>query len=243
MLVLHTRPPEELAMRYEGVERYIPPPAGTISLIPAGCPSQWRWSGHSDCLHIFLDQVLVTRIIAETFDIDPARQTVPPFYGVDLPHLRAVMGTVAAELKAGSAGGQLVSDSLANVLAVHLIRHAITPRRLDRGRDGVLPQKRLRAVVEYIEDHLDANPTLEQMAAVIHLSPYHFTRQFKAATGMPPHQFVIARRVERAKQLLQGRVEFSMAQVAVRAGFSDPSHFSYHFKRLVGVTPRQFRTL
>jgi AraC family transcriptional regulator len=79
------------------------------------------------------------------------------------------------------------------------------------------------------------------MAALARLRPYHFARQFRAATGLPPHQFVIARHVERAKQLLQGG-DFSLAQVAARAGFSDQSKFSDHFKRLVGVTPGQFRT-
>ena len=74
------------------------------------------------------------------------------------------------------------------------------------------------------------------------LSPYHFARQFKAATGLPPHQYVIARRVERAKGLLQGGDDFSLAQVAARAGFADQSQFSHHFKRLVGATPGQFRT-
>ena len=79
------------------------------------------------------------------------------------------------------------------------------------------------------------------MAAVARLSPYHFARQFKAATGLPPHQYVIARRVERARQLLQRRGDLSLAEVAARAGFSDQSQFSHHFKRLVGVTPGQFR--
>jgi AraC family transcriptional regulator len=80
------------------------------------------------------------------------------------------------------------------------------------------------------------------MAAVARLSPYHFARQFRAATGLPPHQYVIARRVERAKQFLQGGGDLSLAQVAARAGFSSQSHFSLHFRRLVGVTPGQFRT-
>ena len=115
-------------------------------------------------------------------------------------------------------------------------------RRRERGRDGVLPRGRLRAVVAYIEDHLDAGPTLEQLAAVARLSPYHFARQFKAATGLPPYQHVIQRRVERAKQLLQAGTDLSLAEVAARAGFSDQSQFTQHFKRLVGVTPGQFRT-
>jgi AraC family transcriptional regulator len=149
---------------------------------------------------------------------------------------------VDAELTACNAGGRLAAESLANVLAVHLIRHVLAPRRPARGRDGALPRGRLRAVVEYVEEHLDADPSLERMAAVAHLSPYHFARQFKAATGLPPHRYVIARRVERAKQLLQGGGDLSLAQVAARAGFSSQSHFSDHFRRLVGVTPGRFRT-
>ena len=59
--------------------------------------------------------------------------------------------------------------------------------------------------------------------------------------GSPPHQDVLAHRVERAKQLLQGDGDLSLGQVAARTGFSDQSHFSHHFKRLVGVTPGRFR--
>jgi AraC family transcriptional regulator len=83
---------------------------------------------------------------------------------------------------------------------------------------------------------------MEQMAAVARLSLYHFARQFKAATGLPPHQFVILRRVERAKELLQAGTALSLAEVAAHVGFSDQSQFSHNFKRIVGVTPGQFRT-
>jgi AraC family transcriptional regulator len=79
------------------------------------------------------------------------------------------------------------------------------------------------------------------MAAVARLSPYHFARLFKAATGLPPHRYVVARRVERAKLLLQEGGDLSLAGIAARAGFSDQSQLSHHFKRAVGVTPRRFR--
>jgi AraC family transcriptional regulator len=96
--------------------------------------------------------------------------------------------------------------------------------------------------VAYIEEHLDAGLSLEQLAAAAHLSVYHFARQFKAAIGLPPHQYVINRRVERARQLLQAGTDLSLAEVAAGAGFSDQSQLTHHFKRLVGVTPGQFRT-
>ena len=240
-LVLITRPPKELDLRYEGVNRHVLPPAGSISVVPAGTPALWRWSGRKDSLHIYLEPGLVARVAAEAFGLDPARTIVPPLDGLDLPHLRAAMGAVDAELTAGGAGGNLAAESLANILAVYLIRHVSAPRRPARDPDGKLPPGRLRVVVEYVEDHLDAGVTLKELAAVAHLSPYHFARQFKRATGLPPHQYVIARRVERAKQLLQGG-DFTLAQVAARAGFSNQSVFTQHFKRLVGVTPGRFRT-
>jgi AraC-like DNA-binding protein len=81
------------------------------------------------------------------------------------------------------------------------------------------------------------------MAAVTRRTSCHFARQFKAATGLPPHQYVIMRRVERAKQFLQSGTDLSLADVAIGVGFSDQSQFSKHFKRLVGVTPRQFGVL
>jgi AraC family transcriptional regulator len=91
-------------------------------------------------------------------------------------------------------------------------------------------------------ENLEANLTLEQMASIVHISPYQFARQFKTTTGLPPHQYVITRRVERAQQLLRGKGELGLGDVALRVGFSDQSKFCFHFKRIVGVTPRQFRT-
>ena len=239
-LVLFNRPPLELNIRYEGVKRHVPPPAGSIMLVPAGTPSRRQWRGHMGSLLVFLEPDLVTRVAAEQFGLDPARWAVPPLDFLDRPQLRAAMLAVEAELTAGGLGGPLAAESLANLLAVHLIRHVSAPRRLERGRDGVLPRGRLRAVVEYIEEHLDGSPSLEQMAATAHLSVYHFARQFRAATGLPPHQYVISRRVERAKQLLQ-EGDLSLAEVAAAAGFADQSKLSHTFKRVVGVSPRQFR--
>jgi AraC family transcriptional regulator len=241
-LVLVTRPPQELDLRFEGLKRHVPLPAGAIILVPAGTTGRVRWSGGFDWLHIYLETGLVARVAAEAFGLDPARLTVPPLDGLDLPPLRAAMGAVDAELISGGGGGPLAAESLANVLAVQLIRHLSAPRRPERGRDGALPRAKLRVVVEYIEEHLDAGPSLDQLAAVARLSAYHFARQFKAATGLPPHQYVIARRVEQAKQLLQAGTDLSLAEVAADTGFSDQSQFSRHFKRLVGVTPGQFRT-
>src|SRR5262245_783373 len=239
LLFMHT--PEEFEARSEGISRTAPPPVGAVSVVPAGNSAWWRWGRHSDSLHVFLEPGLVGRVAAEAFELDPARVSVPPLDAADLPPLRAAMLAVNDELTAGGAGGRLAAESLANLLAVHLIRNASAPRPPAGRADGALPRGRLRAVVDYIEEHLDASLTVGQMATVAHLSAYHFARQFKAATGLPPHQYVLARRVERAKRLLEGDSDRPLAEVAAVAGFSDQSLFTHHFKRLVGVTPGQFR--
>jgi AraC family transcriptional regulator len=242
MLLLFLRTPKELEVCTDGIRRVVPPPTGSILMVPAGQPARYRWSGHSDSLHVFLDPALVARVAAETFELNPAcASVIPPLNGLHLPPLRAAMLAVNDELTAGGAGGGLAAESLANLLTVHLIRNARAPRRTARRTDGALPRRRLGAVAEYIEEHLDAGLMLEQLAAVAHLSAYHFARQFKAATGLPPHQYVIARRVERAQQLLRDDDDLSLAEVAAWAGFSDQSQFSHHFKRRLGITPAQFR--
>src|SRR5262245_52647439 len=240
-LILFTKPPYELDLRYEDVKRHRPPPMGSVSVVPAGIPTRWRWHGTKSSLHVYLEPDLVERVAVEVFGLDPTRGVLPPLDALNTPQLVGSLRAVDAELTAGGVGGSRASESLANVLAVHLIRQIVAPGRAVHGRDGALPQGRLRAVLEYIEEHLDAAPTLTEIAAVAGLNPYHFARQFKAATGLPPHQYVITRRVEQAKHLLRAETDLSLAEVAARAGFHDQDQVSHPIKRLVGVTPRQYR--
>src|SRR5260370_13699732 len=96
---------------------------------------------------------------------------------------------VDAELTTGGLGGPLMIESLANILAVRLLRYIFGLRRLVTRTDGVLTRRKLTTIIDYIMTNL--HPTLEQMAALVSLSPCHFARQFKAATRLPPHQFLI----------------------------------------------------
>jgi AraC family transcriptional regulator len=240
-LALIISPPHEFQLRCDRVEQNATPEAGSICVIPAGSMALWRWSGAKDSLHVYLEPGLVSRVAAEAFELDSGRVSVPALASSQLAELRCAMQSVDAELKAGGAGGRLAAESLANVLAVQLLRKASAPRRLIGQTDRTLPRAKHRAVVDYIMENLEGHLTLEQMAAAAHLSPYHFARQFKATTGLPPHQFVISRRIERARQVLLADDEEPLAQIAIRLGFADQSHFARHFKRLVGVTPRQFR--
>jgi AraC family transcriptional regulator len=239
-LVLTIRPAEKFSLRSEGVKRDRALYPHSILVLPAESSVWQRWQGSMDAIVTYLEPSLVARVIAETFGLDPTRTLVPPLDGFSSPELFSAMLAVDAELRAGGVGGPLLAESFATVLAVHLIRYITGPRRLIASADGALPCHKLRRVVEYIMESLEGSPTLEQMAAVVHLSPYHFARQFKAATGLAPHQYVVSRRVERAQHLLRTNGGLGLGEVAFRSGFANQSHFCFHFKRIVGITPRQF---
>jgi AraC family transcriptional regulator len=241
-LVLTIGPPEKFYLRIEGLKRDTPLPPGSIHVVPAGCSVLWRRLGRLDALFIYLEPSIVARVATESFELDSRRTLVPPLYSLNAPGLRSAMLAVYDELRAvGGDGEQLLVESLTTILSVHLIRHITGPLRLPVSAHGVLPRRKLQAVIEYIMENLEGNPTLAQMAAVGNLSPYHFARQFKASTGLAPHQYLISRRIERAQHLLRAHDELGLAEVALRAGFSDQSKFSFRFKQIVGVTPRQFR--
>jgi AraC family transcriptional regulator len=239
-LVLDQGPATAFSLRFAGHERTEASPPGSLAVIPASYPSRWRWRGAVESVHGLLEPRLLARVGAEALDINPDRVELPPVHDLSDARLRDTLLALDAEVRAGGPGGRLLAESLGNVLAVQLLRHFGAGSAVPRS-GGVLPRHKLRAVTEYIQAHLGAELSLDRLAGVAHVSPYHFARLFKHSTGLPPHRYVIARRVERARELLRAAHRPALAEVATEVGFSDQSHFTRHFKRLVGVTPRQFR--
>ena len=91
-----------------------------------------------------------------------------------------------------------------------------------------------------MEDGLAGDLSLAELAREANLSPHHFARLFKESTGLPPHRYVVGRRVERAKGLLAG-TDLPIADVSRRAGFATQAQLNHHLKRLLGLTPAAFR--
>ncbi len=217
-----------------------------MNLLPPGIESQWRWRNtfdFTDSTHYQLTPELVTKVAEEAFGLDPTSLHFPVrYYDRSCPEIIGTLSALRRELLIGAPGGRLYAESLSNVLVVQLIRHLSTAGVANRqpcGNEGRLARSTLQTVQEYIHAHLDQNIALSDLAAVANLSEFHFARLFKLTTGLPPYRFVIHQRVERAKLLiLEGRL--SLAQIAFDVGFSDQSQLSRHFKKIVGVTPKQF---
>jgi AraC family transcriptional regulator len=105
---------------------------------------------------------------------------------------------------------------------------------------GGLPIRQLQKVGDFVTEHLAEEISVEGLAQLVELSPFHFSRVFKQSTGMSPLQFVVRERITRAQQLIR-ETPRSLIQIALEVGYTSPSHFAKVFRRVTGVPPMKFR--
>lgn len=139
----------------------------------------------------------------------------------------------------GDSSDRLYTDTLANSLAVHLLKSA-NRENAQRADAGKLSQKQLRRAIDYLEDHLGVELNLQSWAKEVGLSPYHFARLFRQTTGAAPHQFLLRHRIERAKSILTSG-DASLSAVAYDLGFASQSHFNRVFRQHTQMTPGEWR--
>ena len=212
---------------------------GDFSLCPAGAPKFIRNRDSSHILHVRLDAEWVAGLSAMMGATRGEPEILNSFGDTDPQVLHGALA-LKAELEGGCPGGPLFAQHLALSLAVYLLgRFSVFPLPLKEYAHG-LGKSDLARVLAYIRECLTEELSLDELAACVHLSPYHFARLFKQSVGVPPHEYILRERVEKAKDLLRsGRL--TVGDVAQAVGFSDHSKLDRHFKRLTGLSPRQFR--
>jgi len=243
LLALQVRARVDCVQAFDGKRNNTVLAPGDLTLLPAGTPWRWDWSDGNEALDVRLPPAFVDGV-AERCGLDPARVRLSPIFRFRDALISQLVGELLDELWQGSSGSPAYVESLATALVVRLLRRC-TPttadaRRATQERHG-LPPAALDRVLSKIEDELDANLSLLDLADAAGLSAFHFARLFKLSTGCAPHAYVTRRRVERAKRMLVARDAIPLADVAQRCGFYDQSHFIRRFRREVGVTPKQFR--
>ncbi len=183
-------------------------------------------------------------LLIHTLHKDKAAQTEPltivPYFPASDPLLHHIMLLLQAAFRGKGVLEQLYTQSLADALAVHFLRrYSATQPPLGEITGGLSPYK-LRRTTFYINAHLEQELSLATLAAVGETSPAHFSRLFKHATGLAPHQYVIRCRMERAKYLL-AETNISLSEIALLVGCTDHSHFSALFRTHVAQTPTTYR--
>ena len=148
---------------------------------------------------------------------------------------------LAREAAGGWPAGRLYAESGCEFLAHHLIyRYSNLSQTPPRSMGG-LSSRRLRLVLEYIEDTLGQPIKLRELAALAGISARHFERAFRQSTGFRPHAYVMERRLHIARDLLINQPELPIEKISLRVGFYSSSHFSSAFRRRTGFTPTNFR--
>lgn len=237
MIAIHYGRPVRLACRH-GNQRYNGLAIhGDVEVVPPGVPARWEMKETDTALLVSLSPKLLQKVAAD-YGFPPDRVEIRDRFYVRDPQIEHIGWALKEEVERNFSSGKLYLDSLATALAVVLLRHhssvGATP-----DVSGGLSAPRLRLVLCYIEDNLSEKLALPDIAAVAEFSVTHLKVLFRRSMGVPVHQYVIRRRVERAATLLrQGNLPGS--QIALECGFSHQSHMAYHMQRMLGCTPSEF---
>jgi AraC family transcriptional regulator len=205
-----------------------------ISFVPPGCSIE-GWSAierTATITSVVIDPAAEFDHAVDLSKLPPRIEYEDQFLRFALRRFQNLLSNPALDLPG-------YAETLLALVSFDLIRN--TGSRLQRPPTaGALNPQQVRLVIDYIDAHLTERTTISDLAGLVNLTRYHFMRAFKQAVGVPPHQFMIGRRVERAKEMLSDQNQ-TIAGVALRTGFSTPLQLTRAFRRVVGTTPSEFR--
>jgi AraC family transcriptional regulator len=214
---------------------------GDIDIIPVGVSSVWRMHDGNDRAVLMSLPPAMLDAVAEESGFGGQRVELRNRFMVRDPQLESIAWAMKSELELGSPSGGLYLDGLALSAAARLVAgHSSVA--VEERRYGGLDGRRLKRTLEFIEAHIAEELSLARLAAVAEMSVSHFRAGFRLSVGTAVHQYVIERRVERAKSLLM-REGGSIAEIALAAGFTHQSHLSRHMQRSTGLSPLQMRRI
>jgi AraC family transcriptional regulator len=216
---------------------------GTVNLTPANVDAAWQASGPSRAIVLLIPSAFLSRVISEHWETDPRNVEIIPQFLTHDPVIQGVATHLARETLSGSPLEQLYAESACEFLAHHMIHSYSTLSAPPPRASGGLQARRLKLILDYIEENLAQPIALRQLGELAGISTRHFERAFRQAIGVPPHVYVLRKRVARAQNLLLGESGLTIEEIALRAGFSSSSHLSSAFRRHTGYTPTAFRRL
>ncbi|MBN8938864.1 MAG: helix-turn-helix transcriptional regulator [Rhizobiales bacterium] len=236
-LGIHVGPSVNAACRCDGRVHRRVQSHGDIDVVPAGLAGEWEDDADCSILRFWISPALI-RQAAREVGCDPDRVALAPQFQLRDQRIEHIAWALKAELETEISSDRLYAESLGMALAVRLVHGAVAARDDGLPARQTLSPRQQRRLVDFIETHLDRELSLGGLAAVADISISHLKALFRQTMGMPVHQYVIRRRVERAKALLLAGT-MPISQVALAAGFAHQSHMAHCMKRVLGVTPRQ----
>ena len=214
---------------------------GDLSIVPVQVPIFARWEEDDSYLQIRLAAEFIQNLARESLAVKADSLELRSEYRTRDPQIEAIAMLLLAELNQPATGSKLYVESLTNLLAVHLLRQYTATKLHLPSYEGGLPERQLLQVLDYINDHLEQEIRLANLAQLLDMSQFHFSHLFKQSIGMAPYQYLLQQRVERVKQLLK-QTDQSIMDIALLCGFNSHSHLSKQFRQLTGMTPKLYRS-
>jgi AraC family transcriptional regulator len=239
-LVAYRRGSTAMQRRVDGDWQAATMRPGDVSLLTRAASSHWVWPADIEVVHVYIGQQELAATCRGMYERDVVEVELRDELRIDDPAIHRTAMAIATEAAQGGPGSKLLIDSLSTELCVHILRnHADVLFRETGGTDG-LTLSQERTIRDYIHEHLHEPIPLDDLAAEVALSRFHFARRFRRSTGLSPHEFVLRHRVARAATMLS-RTDVPLVDVAARCGFADQSHLTRVFKKQVGATPARYR--
>jgi AraC family transcriptional regulator len=211
---------------------------GTIAIIPAGTHHRCLWQDEVQFMFVAIEPKLLVQLGVEVTAPEDI-ELIPQFATRQDPLILGIMLSLQEELESMSGGDNFYVEQLKTTLVVHLLKkYCVRKPQISTYADG-LSKSKLKQTLEYIHNHLDAEIKLTTLAQIAGISQYYFCQLFKQSMGISPYQYVLQLRIERAKQLLKIPT-MTISDVALACGFANQSHFTKHFRKLTGTTPKAY---
>jgi AraC family transcriptional regulator len=239
IVCMHIGPSVEVTCDRGGRLRHGREVAGDLDIIPAHTPAAWETKQSGTTLVMRVPDELLRTVAAE-LDMDPSNIEIADRFQLRDPFIEHIGWAIKADIDSGGAGGRLFRESLGTALAARLLQRHNRRSLPMRDPKGGLSAWKLKLVISHIEDNLESELSLAEIAKVAGVSVSHLKTLFRRSTGTPVHQYILRRRVERAKLLLQDG-SLSIAQIAFATGFAHQSHLARHMRKILGVTPAAAR--
>ena len=209
-----------------------------LCILPAEHRSGWVINGEIRLAHVYFSQEQFALGCVTLLDREPrALQLHESTFLEDASQARRFHQLIA--LNWHEPAERLLTSSLAHELISHTLLSQVGARQDLRLKGGLAPHQR-RQLVEFIDSQLAEPISLGQLAGLCALSEYHFARMFRVSFGLPPHQYVLARRMSRARELLRSTSQ-PLGDIALACGFASASHFTNRFRQVSGGTPGEYR--
>ena len=212
--------------------------SGDVCFLPRATSSDWEWDDCLENIHLHVSDHYLSRLAAEVFDRDDQQVALVDRLKVNDPVISSLLCILTDELQSAGRAEHLYVDAISTHLCVHVLRNYAGLKGAKPRLTGGLAVKHASRIAEYIEENLGQSLSIGELAAQINASPFHFSREFRTSFGQPPHQYVIARRLERARLMIAAG-DRPLKQVAADCGFYDHAHMTRLFRDNLDTTPSE----